>query len=220
MRAGTSAARPRFPLRSRTTPHTSKTLSRRYPSSAYVIPLCASMLIAGYLPGIWLGHDGQTALGQQLAKYYADVALTTPWFVSFLRSIAGPFLQIVFVLLCGFSALGLGFLLLYFLGKGFFLGFCAANVFFAGGISDLVAYWLCTCLPDLVFTAVHLWLAAYALCLSHGLFQSVFLGGAPRGQLHAANRRLLVRSGVALFVSGLLGIIFSGLRFLLSPLFL
>ena len=97
-----------------------------------------------------------------------------------------------------------------------FLGFCAANLFFTGGLQDLVAYWFWTCLPDLAFTAANLWLTGYALRLSQGVFQSVFLGGAPRGHLHAASRRLLVRSGITLLISGLIGILFSGLRLLLS----
>lgn len=214
MRAATSLPRPQlFP---RSHPRSRKPRSLRHGSSNYLLMICAAMLVLGYLPGIFLGHDGHTSLGQQLALYYANNEQVLQWPTIFINYTAGPFLQIVFVLLCGFSALGSGFLLLYFLSKGIFLGFCAANLFFAGGVQDLVAYWFWTCLPDLIFTAVNLWLTGYALCLSQGVFQSVFLGGAPRGQLNAASRRLLVRSGITLFISGLIGIIFSGLRLLLG----
>lgn len=214
MRAASSIARPRFLSRSH--PVSRQPRSLRHGSPNYLLMICGAMLVIGYLPGIILGHDGHTLLGQQLALYYANAKQVLQWPTILINYTAGPFLQIVFVLLCGFSALGSGFLLLYFLGKGIFLGFCAANLFFTGGLQDLVAYWFWTCLPDLAFTAANLWLTGYALRLSQGVFQSVFLGGAPRGHLHAASRRLLVRSGITLLISGLIGILFSGLRLLLS----
>lgn len=222
MRATSTVVRPRFLPRGRAASHKPQRIPQRHTNSSfsYMIPLCATILIAGYLPGIWLGRDGQTLLGQQLASYYTDTTGSASWIITCLHTLSGPFLQIVLVLLCGFSALGLGFLTLYFFGKGVFLGFCAANVFSSAGTSGLIFYWFCTCLPDLIFTTIHLWLAVYAMALSRGLFQSIFLGGAPRGQLHAASRRLLVRSGIAFLASGLLSVLFSGLRFLLSPLFL
>ena len=120
------------------------------------------------------------------------------------------------VVLCGFSSFGQGLLLLLFAGRGCFLGFCAANVASAAGAKGIVTYWLLSCLPDLSVLLIGLWLSGHALVLSRGLFQDVFLGGAPRGQLGAAARRLSVRAGTAFLAACLLSVFCSGLCVLLA----
>ena len=103
-----------------------------------------------------------------------------------------------------------------FAGRGCFLGFCAANVASAAGAKGIVTYWLLSCLPDLSVLLIGLWLSGHALVLSRGLFQDVFLGGAPRGQLGAAARRLSVRAGTAFLAACLLSVFCSGLCVLLA----
>lgn len=170
----------------------------------------SAMFLLGYLPGIWAGRNGQTALGQQLADYWLQYGSLS--FRSGLSAaVSAAFLQLTAVLLCGFCAFGLCFCLLLFAARGLWLGFCAANVLAAGGSGALVLYRLLTCVADLSGLFLCLWLAAYALPVSTGLFRSIFCGGAPRGQLAAAARRLLVRYGTALILSLLFCLVNSGL---------
>lgn len=69
MRAARTALRlPALP-QLRTKESKRKTVSARRPDC--VVWLGAAFL-AGYLPGIWLGRDGATALGQQLAAWYTE----------------------------------------------------------------------------------------------------------------------------------------------------
>ena len=69
MRAARTALRlPALP-QLRTKEPKRKTVSARRPDC--VVWLGAAFL-AGYLPGIWLGRDGTTALGQQLAAWYTE----------------------------------------------------------------------------------------------------------------------------------------------------
>lgn len=176
--------------------------------------------LAGYLPGILAGRGGQSTLGQQLAAYYADTSHFSVWTQAFSGLMAGAFLQLVTVVLCGFCVFGSAFLVLIFAARGAFLGFCAANVMACGGSRALALYWLLDCLPGLAVLFAALWLACHAVPLSAGLFQSVFLGGAPRGQLSAAARRLLVRSGAALLLCGLFSVLCAGLDVFVTGLLL
>lgn len=177
--------------------------------------LCAGAFLIGYLPGIELGRGGDSVWGQQLAAYYLDPAHFAGWVPVFTDQMAAAFLQLLLIAVCAFSALGQGLLPLFFAARGCFLGFCAAYILAAGGTKGVVTYWLLSCLPDLGVLLVGLWLSGHALALSRGLFQSIFLGGAPRGQLHAATRRLAVRWGVAFLAVCLLSALSSGLCVLL-----
>lgn len=179
---------------------------------------CAAAFLAGYLPGILAGRSGQSELGQQLAAYYMDTARFSAWSQAFSSQLAAAFLQLLTVALCGFCVFGGAFLVLSFAVRGAFLGFCAANVLFCGGPRALLCHWLLDCLPNLAVLFVCLWLACYGVRLSNGLFQSVFLGGAPRGQLAGAVRRLLVRSGMALLLCGLFCALGAGLNVLVVGL--
>ena len=178
--------------------------------------LCAAAFLAGYLPGMGLGRGGDTPWGQQLAAYYLDISQFSTWLPVFTDQIAAAFLQLMLVVLCGFSSFGQGLLPLLFAGRGCFLGVCAANVASAAGAKGIVTYWLLSCLPDLSVLLIGLWLSGHALVLSRGLFQDVFLGGAPRGQLGAAARRLSVRAGTAFLAACLLSVFCSGLCVLLA----
>lgn len=165
--------------------------------------LFALLFLIGYVPGIFAGHFDRTGseIGNFLAGYYTDFSRITSWSSLFTSQIAATFLQIMFMLLCGFSALGVGFLAIFFLSRGVFLGFCAANVLTQGGVTALGQYWITTCLFNILLLFVLLWLAGYAVQLSHGLFQSVFLGGAPRGKLHTSAKRLALRCGMGMMLS-------------------
>lgn len=69
MRAARTALRlPALP-QLRTTEPKRKTVSGRQPDCAVWL---GAAFLAGYLPGIWLGRDGTTALGQQLAAWYTE----------------------------------------------------------------------------------------------------------------------------------------------------
>lgn len=176
----------------------------------------AAAFLAGYLPGILAGRGGESALGQQLAACYMDTGRFSAWSQAFSGQMAAAFLQLLMVVLCGFCVFGSAFLVLGFAVRGAFLGFCAANVLFCGGPRALVGYWFSDCLPGVAVLFVCLWLACHAVRLSGGLFQSVFLGGAHRGQLAASARRLLVRSGTALLLCGLFSVLGAGLDLLVA----
>lgn len=171
----------------------------------------ATLFLLGYIPGILLGRNGQNAVGQQLAAYYMDLSNFALWPHTLADQAAAAFLQLLVVVLCGFSVFGFGFLAVFFLGKGAFLGFCAANVLAQGGAKSLLLYWLCSCLSNLLLLFLCLWLSIHAAQMSRRLFQSVFLGGAPRGRLEADIRRLAVRSFVAVVLSGIFCVLCSGL---------
>lgn len=181
--------------------------------------LYGALFLVGYVPGIVTGRIGGS-LGELLANYYAEFPLDGSWLSIFLNQISASFLQILFVGLCGFSVFGAGFLSILFLGRGMFFGFCASAILYQQGLAVLGRYWVCACLPGLIALFISLWLSGYAVQLSRGLFQSVFLGGAPRGQLIANARRLGIRCCIALFLSLLLCLICSGLTGFLIRVFL
>lgn len=167
--------------------------------------------LLGYFPGIFYGRLGNGDIGAQLAEYYLEPLHFSVWSDTFFNQISAAFLQLLFIVFCGFSAFGVGLLALFFLIKGAFLGLCAVNVLALGGSRGLVFYWLCVCLPSLLQLLVLLWLAGYAARPSIGLFQNAFCGGAPRGQLEASRRRFLVRCGTSLLFFFLFCILCSGL---------
>lgn len=218
MRAATTVSRTRRPFRKRkvssTVPRTVR-LHAGNSSRGVFFFLCGGCFLLGYLPGILIGRTGTSNLGQQLATYYMDHTRYHSWFSLFTGQIASAFLQSVLVWLCGFTVFGLGLLLLLFAFKGLFLGFCCANVLVLDGTKALCLYWLSDCLPGVLLLFVLLWLAEHSSVLSRGLFQSVFLGGAPRGQLAAGARRLTVRFLFSLLLSSLLCLLCSGTFFFL-----
>lgn len=192
-------------------PH-ARPYAKKLPGTAFsaISFLFGFIFLAGYLPGIFCANAGTNSIGTQLAEYYLDPLDFTVWSDACVNQMAASFLQLLFILLCGVSAFGIGFLVIFFFIKGAFLGFCAVNVLTLGGGSALAFYWLCVCLPNVLLLFLCLWLAGYAARLSIHLFQSVFGGGAPRGQLESARRRLLVRAGIALLSSCLLCFLCSG----------
>lgn len=158
-------------------------------------------------------------LGQQLADYYMASGRFSMWGTAFANQMASSFVQLFLIAMCGLSAIGMALLIVLFGAKGVFMGFCAANVVAYGGGSALAVYWVNSCLPNLSLLFLTLWLAGYAAQLSHGLFQSVFLGGAPRGQLEAAARRMGVRCCIALLASGVFNALCSGISVLVIRAF-
>lgn len=110
MRAARTALRlPALP-QLRTKEPKRKTVSGRQPDC--VVWLGAAFL-AGYLPGIWLGRDGATALGQQLAVWYTESPESTAFTAAFGTRFAVGALQLCAVLLCGFCIWGIGLLVLF-----------------------------------------------------------------------------------------------------------
>ncbi len=175
--------------------------------------------LGGYIPSVFYGRVLQSDIGEQLASYYMNFSELTAWPMSFLSQLAASFLQVLFTFLCGFSVFGIGFLILFFITKGAFLGFCAVNILTLGGIKSLTAYWLCICLPNVFLLIVILWLAGYSAQLSRNLFQSIFCGGAPRGRLESCTRRLVVRMLVSIPILGLISALGSGIAFLAAAFF-
>lgn len=192
----------------------------RTPPFSFISAACGVCFLVGYLPGIVLGRTGAGVLGEQLAAYYLDPAHFTSWLDVCLNQTAATFLQLLFLVVCGFSVLGAGILPFFFLGKGAFLGFCAVYVLARGGGSALAFYWLCICLPNVLLLFFYLWLAGYAAEMSIRLFQTVFGPGAPRGRVEAATRRLLVRSCVSLASSCVLSVLCGGFTVLLARILL
>ncbi len=200
---------PRQPLPSLRRPVQQPTVRTRAGAGPF-LGYAVSFLV-GYLPGLLAGRGGESSLSQQLAAYYLDAANFSSWTQVFSAQMSAAFLQLLAVILCGFCAFGGAFLVLVFAGRGMFLGFCAASILSLEGARALALYWLMVCLPGLAVLFVSLWLASHAVQLSNGLFQSVFLGGAPRGRLSACARRLLVRGGTALLLCVLFSLIGTGL---------
>ncbi|MEE0411881.1 MAG: hypothetical protein UD273_03380, partial [Gemmiger sp.] len=64
--------------------------------------LFGTMFLAGYLPGIWLGRGGVSALGQQLAAYYTKSPENAAFAAIFGTEFSVSFLQLTAVFLCGF----------------------------------------------------------------------------------------------------------------------
>lgn len=224
MRAAASFSGPRNVLRGRRPaarkPHSALRAAREPASVRGPVFGCAAVFLAGYLPGILLGRNGTTILGQQLSMFYTAQDRLMVWSDLFISQSAAFFLQLFSVWLCGFTAFGFGLLLLLFAGKGLFLGFCSANILTLEGANALCLYWISGCLPQVMLLLLLLWLAGYAAALSHGVFQSIFLGGAPRGQLIGNARRLTVRFLLCIPVSWLIGLLCSGLVVFLVQFFL
>lgn len=179
-----------------------------FPSAPFLYGL---VFLLGYFPGILYGRLSTSEFGSQLAEYYLDPHHFSVWSDCFSNQMAASFLQLLFLIFCGFSVFGAGLLVLFFLMKGAFLGLCAVNVLALGGGGALAFYWFCSCLPNLLSLLIYLWLSNYATWLSRYLFQGVFSGGAPRGQLEASRRRFLIRCGSAFLLLCLFGLFYSGL---------
>lgn len=137
------------------------------------------MFLAGYLPGIWLGRGGVSALGQQLAAYYTKSPENAAFAAIFGTEFSVSFLQLTAVFLCGFCVLGVGLLALLFAARGVFLGYCAASVAAANGAAGLVQYRLATIVSDAAALFLCLWLAGWSARLAGELF-NVICGRATR----------------------------------------
>lgn len=187
-------------------------------TGAYI--LFAILFLLGYVPGIVLGRLDSNTLGSVLASYYSDLSCLVSGPSLFLAQISAAFLQLLFVTLCGFSAFGTGGLTVFFLARGAFLGYCASNLFVQEGFDAFWGYWRVTCLPNLTTLFLCLWLSGYAVQISRNLFQSAFLGGAPRGQMSANARRFGVRCALAVLLSIAFSIVFCGMVSLIFRFFL
>lgn len=163
---------------------------------------CITAFLLGYMPGILLGRSG-TAVGAALAARYLDKQTFAAFGPVFSDLFAGAFLQSTLVLLCGFCALGAVPLALLFAVKGMWLGFCAANVYAAGGAGALVAHWLITCLPDMGILLLLFALTLRAGPLCGALLRTALGAVPPAGSMSAAAlaRSLLWRYGLVLAVS-------------------
>lgn len=176
-----------------------KTKQSAAPGEIQLGAACITAFLLGYLPGILLGRGG-TAAGAALAARYMDRQCFAAFGPVFTDLFAGAFLQSTLVLLCGFCALGALTLTALFALKGTWLGFCAANVFAAGGARALVAHWLISCLPDLGILLLLFALTLRAGPLCGALLRTVLGGTPPAGSLSAAalTRSLLWRYGLVL----------------------
>ena len=159
--------------------------------------------LVGYLPGIWLGRGGTSALGRQMAAYYAKNPETDAFSVAFGAKFSVSFLQLCAVFLCGFCVFGVGLLTVLFVARGVFLGYCAASVAAANGAAGIVQYRLNTALSDMTTLFLCLWLACCAEKLAAELFSTV--RGRPTRGTPAAARWLTVRFLEAVVLSAVFG---------------
>lgn len=173
--------------------------------------LFGTMFLAGYLPGIWLGRGGVSALGQQLAAYYTKSPENAAFAAIFGTEFSVSFLQLTAVFLCGFCVLGVGLLALLFAARGVFLGYCAASVAAVNGAAGLVQYRLATIVSDAATLFFCLWLAGWSARLAGGLFNAV-CGRATR-ETPGTLRRLAVRFGAALVLSAVFSAVGTFLAF-------
>ena len=152
------------------------------------VPLgCACLFLLGYLPGIWLGRTGAWESGSQLAAYYLSKSSYSTVFSVWQWQFSAAFLQLAALYLCSFSALGCFFFPILF--------------FLRGG------YWLLSSLSNLSVLFAGLWLSGYSAAISNGLFQCVFSGGAARGPLAGAFRRLTIRFLFCLLLAGTVNLV-------------
>ena len=154
--------------------------------------LFGTMFLAGYLPGIWLGRGGVSALGQQLAAYYTKSPENAAFAAIFGTEFSVSFLQLTAVFLCGFCVLGVGLLALLFAARGVFLGYCAASVAAVNGAAGLVQYRLETIASDAAALFLCLWLAGWSARLAGELFMWPCHAG---NAWHAAAAGRAVRRG-------------------------
>lgn len=173
--------------------------------------LFGTMFLAGYLPGIWLGRGGVSALGQQLAVYYTKSPENAAFAAIFGTEFSVSFLQLTAVFLCGFCVLGVGLLALLFAARGVFLGYCAASVAAVNGAAGLVQYRLVTIVSDAATLFFCLWLAGWSARLAGELFNAV-CGRATR-ETPGTLRRLAVRFGAALVLSAVFSAVGTFLAF-------
>ena len=173
--------------------------------------LFGTMFLAGYLPGIWLGRGGVSALGQQLAAYYTKSPENAAFTAIFGMEFSVSFLQLTAVFLCGFCVLGVGLLALLFAARGVFLGYCAASVAAVNGAAGLVQYRLATIASDAATLFFCLWLAGWSARLAGELFNAV-CGRATR-ETPGTLRRLAVRFGAALVLSAVFSAVGTFLAF-------
>ena len=173
--------------------------------------LFGTMFLAGYLPGIWLGRGGVSALGQQLAAYYTKSPENAAFAAILGTEFSVSFLQLTAVFLCGFCVLGVGLLALLFAARGVFLGYCAASVAAVNGAAGLVQYRLATIVSDAATLFFCLWLAGWSARLAGELFNAV-CGRATR-ETPGTLRRLAVRFGVALVLSAVFSAVGTFLAF-------
>ena len=173
--------------------------------------LFGTMFLAGYLPGIWLGRGGVSALGQQLAAYYTKSPENAAFAAIFGTEFSVSFLQLTAVFLCGFCVLGVGLLALLFAVRGVFLGYCAASVAAVNGAAGLVQYRLETIVSDAATLFFCLWLAGWSARLAGELFNAV-CGRATR-ETPGTLRRLAVRFGAALVLSAVFSAVGTFLTF-------
>lgn len=178
--------------------------------------LFGTMFLAGYLPGIWLGRGGVSALGQQLAAYYTKSPENAAFAAIFGTEFSVSFLQLTAVFLCGFCVLGVGLLALLFAARGVFLGYCAASVAAVNGAAGLVQYRLATIGSDAATLFLCLWLAGWSARLAGELFNAV-CGRATR-ETPGTLRRLAVRFGAALVLSAVFSAIWTFLAFVTAKI--
>ena len=178
--------------------------------------LFGTMFLAGYLPGIWLGRGGVSALGQQLAAYYTKSPENAAFAAIFGTEFSVSFLQLTAVFLCGFCVLGVGLLALLFAARGVFLGYCAASVAAVNGAAGLVQYRLETIASDAAALFLCLWLAGWSARLAGELFNAV-CGRATR-ETPGTLRRLAVRFGAALVLSAVFSAIWTFLAFVTAKI--
>ena len=178
--------------------------------------LFGTMFLAGYLPGIWLGRGGVSALGQQLAAYYTKSPENAAFAAIFGTEFSVSFLQLTAVFLCGFCVLGVGLWALLFAARGVFLGYCAASVAAVNGAAGLVQYRLATIGSDAATLFFCLWLAGWSARLA-GELLNVICGRATR-ETPGTLRRLAVRFGAALVLSAVFSAIWTFLAFVTAKI--
>lgn len=161
--------------------------------------------LAGYLPGIWLGRGGTSALGRELAAYYAKSPESGTLAAAFGARFSVAFLQITAVFLCGFCVWGVGLLAILFAARGVFLGYCAASTAALNGAAGVLHYRLNTAVSDMTALVLCLWLAGWSARLAAELFRT--LRGRPTREAPAAARRLAIRFAAAVALSAVFGVV-------------
>ncbi|MDD4850255.1 MAG: hypothetical protein PHO10_06090 [Gemmiger sp.] len=158
------------------------------------------LFFAGYMGGLAAGRVALPGLCAGFAEYYLDKQSFSGVGIVFAGLFLAAFVQLSFVLLAGYCAVGMGLFVAFFGVKGVFLGLCTASLYQVGGAKGLVVYWLLTWLPEISLLVLTLLLAGSAARVCGPLFSLTLGSAAPHaGGLAAPARRCLKQYLLTLF---------------------
>ena len=167
----------------------------------------ALLYFCGYGVGLALGRLAMPEFGGSFAKFYLDKQNFLSFGGVFASLFTAALLQLTFLAVSGFCAIGMGLLVSFFALKGALMGICTAALYTAGGAKGLVIYWLLTWLPEISLLLLTLFQAGCSAGVCGGIFRFALCGNAPRLGMNAPVRRCLK----SYIITSFLSVLFSAL---------